>query len=524
MATFWTKLNFIPVAALLAGCSIVASAQVTCTASGGGPSLSRSEGNTELLSDIVITCTGGIPTVAGDPVPQMNFEVALNTNATSKITYGAAFNFNEALLLVDEPNRGVPPASVYLPGFPLLNCGQTGAPDKGVSGPGVCSIISTGDPTQTYDGTPSVGPAALCTVPGIAIIFTNAYGCGRPNAYQGRMGSGSNEVDFLGVPFDPSGTGTRTFRITNLRADAAIFGPTPTPILATIVITGNVALTLTPQQVQIGFAERGMNASLAPATTETVRVTEGFASSWKARNVANTLTNAAWSGVNYVYVSPDQNDPAQAAQNVPGVLYNAEDGFQWQNNVANAPPSPDPPVGYQISGTTPNLKFPLNSVAYGGIDTGINADGVSSAGTRIALTFRTLLPSPMMIPPTVTVPSVVYLHPVASPATTSGVMVLTSTDAAGAGPFTPGAPTTIPNGGMAVYEVLYSDPFSLEYADVDCSVSSFIAWGTQTTVNLAPFYTTSSAGFATPTVANPMPTAIPRFSTANSVKVTITAP
>ena len=236
--------------------------------------------------------------------------------------------------------------------------GQTGAPDKGVSGPGVCGIISTGDPTQTYDGTPSVGPAALCTVPGIAIIFTNAYGCGRPNAFQGRMGTDSNVLEFLGVPFDPSGTGTRTFRITNLRADAAIFGPTPTPILATVAIYGNVSLTLTPTQVQIGFAERGMNASLAPATTETVRVTEGFASSWKARNVANTLANAAWSGVNYVYVSPDQNDPTQAAQNVPAVLYNAEDGFQWQNNVANAPPSPDPPVGYQISGTTPNLEIP----------------------------------------------------------------------------------------------------------------------------------------------------------------------
>ena len=130
----------------------------------------------------------------------------------------------------------------------------------------------------------------------------------------------------------------------------------------------------------------------------------------------------------------------------------------------------------------------------------------------------------MMTPPTVTVPSVVYLHPVASPATTSGVMVLTSTDAAGAGPFTMGAATTIPNGGMAVYEVVYSDPFSMEYADVDCAVSKFVAWGTQTTVNLAPFYTTSSAALATPTVANPTPVAIPRFSTANSVKVTITAP
>ena len=294
-----------------------------------------------------------------------------------------------------------------------------------------------------------------------------------------------------------------------------------------IAITGNLSIVfpggVASTQVQIGFTLKGMTAALAPATTETVRVTEGFSPAWKYRNIANTLANAAWSGTNYVYVPPDQNDPTQAAQNVPGVLYNTEDAFQWQNNGANAPPSPDPPIGYEIGGFTPNLKYPLNSVAYGGVNTGIVADGVSSAGTRIALTFRTLLPSTKTIPPTVTVPSVVYLHPVGSPSTTSGVMVLTSTDSAGAGPFTPGASTTILNGGMAVYEVLYSDPFSIEFGDIDCVVSSFVPWGTQVTVNLAPFYTTPSAGFATPTVTNPTTTAIPRFSTADSSKVTIIA-
>jgi hypothetical protein len=51
---------------------------------------------------------------------------------------------------------------------------------------------------------------------------------------------------------------------------------------------------------------------------------------------------------------------------VPGVLYNTEDGYQWQNNGANAPP-----IGYEIGGFTTNLKYPLNSVAYGGVNTGI---------------------------------------------------------------------------------------------------------------------------------------------------------
>ena len=461
METFWTKLKYLPVAALLAGFSITASAQVNCTALGSAPPIIRVEGNTELLSDIVITCTGGTPTAAGNVVPEVNFEVFLNTNLTSKITYGSTFNFSEALMLVDEPNRGVPVSSVALTGYPLLNCGQTGAPDKGPSGPGVCEIISTGIPTQTYDGTPSVGPAAICQgPPSIAVVFTNAYGCGRPNAFQGRMG-GANLVNFLGVPFDPPGGGVRTLRITNLRANAALIATTPTPILATVAVASNFSITfpgnVTSTEVNIGSTQKGMVTKLAPSTTQTIRVTEGFSTAWKYRNIENTLKNAAWSGANYVYVPPDQNDPTQAAQNVPGVLYKTEDGFQWQNNGVNAPPSPDPPVGYEVGGFTTNLKYPLNSVGYGGVNTGINADGVSSAGTRIALSFKTLAPA-------VTVPSVVYLHPVGSPSTTSGVMVLTSTDSAGAGPFSTGATGLIHNGGMAVYEVLYAVPLVIEYA------------------------------------------------------------
>jgi hypothetical protein len=117
---------------------------------------------------------------------------------------------------------------------------------------------------------------------------------------------------------------------------------------------------------------------------------------------------------------------------------------------------------------------------------------------------------------------VVYLHPLASPSTTSGVMVLTSTDPAGAGPFTPGASTTIHSGGMAVYEVLYADPFEIEFADIDCTVNSFFL-GAKVTVNLAPFYTGAAATFATPTAAHPTPTAIPRFSTVDATTVTVAA-
>src|SRR5262249_18917840 len=43
------------------------------------PLLLRAEGLTELVADIVIVGTGGIPTPAGTPVPLVNITVTLNT-------------------------------------------------------------------------------------------------------------------------------------------------------------------------------------------------------------------------------------------------------------------------------------------------------------------------------------------------------------------------------------------------------------------------------------------------------------
>ena len=92
-------------------------------------------------------------------------------------------------------------------------------------------------------------------------------------------------------------------------------------------------------------------------------------------------------------------------------------------------------------------------------------------------------------------------------------MVATITDPNGAGAFSaaPGTSTTIHGLGMVVYEVLYSDPFAIEYADVPLAVSGpFHA--TLVSPLLAPFYIGPGAGFATPTTAHPTPTAIPRFA------------
>ena len=447
-------------------------------------------------------------------VPQINLTLFLNTNVTSLVTEHSATgpDFSEALLLVDEPNQGSPNGA---PATPLLNCGNIGAPDNGPLGPGVCEIVSTGNPAETYDGTEFV-PLSNCAVVGATFVGLANYGCGRPNAFQGQLATTDNVINFLGVPFDPPVPGgTRTLRITNIRSNAAALGGGgPHAISAVVQEAGDMSFTISPSEVMVASSEDGLIATALPGV---LRLEEGFASAWEYRNIALALANATPGVVPYPYILGDTNNPADVAQNIPGLLYNTEAGFEWSNNGVNAPPVPNPPLGYGL-GILTTGNFPLFSEGYGGVKTGIAIDGVASSGTRIALVFGALAE-------TVVVPNVVYLHPVGSPGTTSGVMVATITDANGAGVYTPapGSTTTVHNIGEVVYEVLYSNPFELEYADVAVSVSGPLHEAAVLPL-LAPFYVTPNAVFETPTTAHPAPTAIPRFAVIDPQVILVKSP
>lgn len=227
MADFRRWILALAVVALLAGFTVPAVAQpVTCSTSVTVTPIVRSQGLSELVGDLVLYCTGGTPTLAGNPVPAVNITVFLNTNITSKVlgTQLAAFGngqtsaLDEALLIIDEPNspnsplvQCTPGGNFYnpatndvcpgvVPGFdpgvtgslgntakpaPILNCGavvgsQLAAPDGGPSGPGVCQIYATPYPEHTYDGTIAGTPAAAGVVgdkgpcvQGSAVAFTN---------------------------------------------------------------------------------------------------------------------------------------------------------------------------------------------------------------------------------------------------------------------------------------------------------------------------------------------------------------
>jgi hypothetical protein len=200
-------LAFAGVACFL-GITGVASAQtlngITCFANAATPQQDRAEGITELVGDLVLSCTGGTVTPAGAAVPTVNITVALNTQVTSRLV-GGTTNTTESILMIND--------------FP--------------SGSQVLCAANSGNnfacPTQV-NGTGFGGGAKLAST--FAFPFVNQYNSA--NVYQGIL-TATNQLTFFNVPIDPPGqpialttggfyTPQLTLRITNVRANASALG------------------------------------------------------------------------------------------------------------------------------------------------------------------------------------------------------------------------------------------------------------------------------------------------------------
>jgi len=301
------------------------SGPLTCTASVAVPPALRAEGMTELIGDIVLTCTGGA-TISGTstPIPTANITVSLGTNVTSRLLGGSVSNASEALLLIDEPNTA-PTLTPLVPGFgPGAGLSLCSTPGVG-AGPGGC---------VEYPNTISGLPVATATPGG------STPG---PNVFQGLVTS--NQVTFLGIPIlPPVSAGTaRVFRITNVRANIAGLGGGSqagvTPLVASISISGSTSLPVSNPVLTAGFIQAGLTTAYrnanntgglanpfmrgqcnnlsSPLGVSTIQFTESFGTAFKTR-VAPT---ASYNGQ---FGTPGA---AGLLQNVPGTIYNSESGL-----------------------------------------------------------------------------------------------------------------------------------------------------------------------------------------------------
>jgi hypothetical protein len=412
-----------------------ASAGMQCTVNSAVIPTLRLESLADMAGDLLLQCTGGTPTPSGSPIPKFDFDLTLNANVTSRRTAAGA---TEGLLILDDPHSSSNPAPYLRP---------CGSPD------GVCSVAA---------GT-----------------------AGQPNVFQGQPGA-ANQIIWKGVPVDPPGpTGSRTIRMTNIRVNPNMLGTAPTQVVANLSTTPVLPLA-NPQQT-IGFTATGLQSFPAAANLSqcvsanagavadasqplgaggqngyqfTLKLSEGFATAWREKNVQWHLRVPA--------LQPPSLAAADAAQDVPGANYFSESGL-LANGVTPSPLNPPPGFGPFLSA---NAAFPVTR--------GLDKAGLSDQGTRLRAGFSNIPAGVKLFVP-LTVPLTLD-----GGAQQTGVAVLVATDSNGAGAYTrlagnsSGAvPLTIVNGAAAaVYEIVYADPFHIEAVSIPVAA----AW----VANLSP--------------------------------------
>jgi len=308
---------------LVLGSAVPASAQhgLVCGASAAVAPTLRHEGFTELVGDILLTCTGAPGSTAtplGTPVAQANITVNVGAPITSRVLTAPV---TEALLLVDDPSPSNQDPCLN-PINPAIACQ--------VLGDGVGGSFNT---STKYN------------------VFQGITGLGGP-------GPSATTITFLGVPVDPPATPgwVRTYRITNIRVDATGIG-VGVPLEAYVTSSSSTSINITAQQAQavVGFATLGLQQDITgqPPVVATVTPAASFLECFGSPMVqvgTATFTEAFASAFK---IKTQLSGP----QNTPGIVYNSESGLEVSIN--------DQTTGIADTGT--RLMIEINNVPPGAV-------------------------------------------------------------------------------------------------------------------------------------------------------------
>jgi len=395
-----------------------------CFVSPSNTPIIRSKGLTDAVSDIFIFCLGGASAAAGQPVPQVTVTVSLPAPVTSRLLKG---NVSEALLLLDEPNSGLPlPGTV--PGF---------GPAEPFT---LCKTPLAGCPAwaqQTTDIGGNIYEVAV-NAPSASATPGNAA----PNAYQGVVSG--NQLTFFGVPvLAPGNNGVRLLRITNLRLDASpIAGISPSgsvPVQAAVVSSNPNDLPLANPTPLVAFTQSSLATSvttpqqLAACNSQTLEqaailtYTEPFGTAFKTR-------------VDPTVQGQPSGQSAALVQDVPGTVYFSESDF-----TLAVPGSA--PAGLANFGT--RLKAVLRNVPKG-VRVFVSLTNVTVDSSTGLVTGQVANPSPSFaeLVHSETGPFSVPTADARTPGTNIELMEITPSDESGSA--------------TAVWEVVSSQPYALE--------------------------------------------------------------
>jgi hypothetical protein len=358
MADFRRWIFALALLSLAAGAASAQNVPLSCTQTVTVTPFVRSEGFTELVGDIVITCTSpavnsvaGADNISGTTASNPNLvgsvTVFLNAPVTSRIlgTSAAFVNYSEATLLV---NDEISPAT-----FAPAPCTITN--EEGTGG-AAAQCIGTATATGTY-----------ATVSG-------------DNMYPGVINTGNTSITFAGIPVVPPGTGNPSgynqieYRITNVRISAnslaagTITGATP--VTATVVFSSNAQGVLVNSASTVAYAAKSLTtgfSTIANAPASLLACT--------ARSFGSTFAagNANFIDLTYTDIFPTAfKVRVTGANGVPGNTAGTESGYV------------PAPIAFQSTAPGPNPS--ISPSAYN-VFGGSFSPGLADYGTRVKAIF-----------------------------------------------------------------------------------------------------------------------------------------
>jgi hypothetical protein len=222
----------------------------TCTLATPEPPLVRANGESELLEDVFLTCVSTQPSVS----VLIDVDLILNTNLTSRITNPETMA-TEALLLIDDPKPGVANTSNGYPYF-----GQV----RGT--PGI--LAGSMGSGNVYQATQVMGGGGGCCETNAGLILNTM-------------------VAWRGVPYVTGGT--RTFRLTNIRANVASLGSSS--VTALVNISPTTSVTIANPQIVVARGAEALHFTSVPLKGVVglkLSFAEAFPNAFKKR-IENTI-------------------------------------------------------------------------------------------------------------------------------------------------------------------------------------------------------------------------------------------
>ncbi len=165
------------------------------------------------------------------------------------------------------------------------------------------------------------------------------------NVFTGNKAGPPNQLQWLGVPLVPPGTGTRIFRIVNIRALPLISGTAPAPIVASVAISSPVPVAIVTPVLTVAFTQPGLKFKAVGGPAINLQFSELFQGAFKKR-IENTLAGPT----------------VPAKQNKPGSFHCTESGFNPDFTTAAPGATGSANTGTRLAVKITGIAGPVSNV------------------------------------------------------------------------------------------------------------------------------------------------------------------